>query len=118
MTPSACFDLSEAQPRADSAHQTLLPSSSAAPLVTGSTPTPLSFEVRRSSRISRPPDRLTYEDFPLPIVCAFLSSVHSIVEPKSDSEAASQSCWKEAMQEELKAIIKNQRFGTLSFFSH
>lgn len=37
-----------------------------------------------------------------------LSFIYSKVEPKSYSEAVTHACWKEAVQEELQALVQNK----------
>lgn len=56
--------------------------------------------LRRSTRIAKPPDRF---GFP-----SFLSAVHAISIPSSYSQAVQESCWQEAMADEIVAFESNQ----------
>ncbi|RWR91574.1 Retrovirus-related Pol polyprotein from transposon TNT 1-94 [Cinnamomum micranthum f. kanehirae] len=75
------------------------------------TPAPAStstqLAIRRSTRISRPPDRYGFSH------SSYFATLSSVSIPTSYSQAAKQECWRQAMKEELSALKQNQTWVTV-----
>ena len=76
-----------------------------------STPEPTSDPVlqepRRSTWVSQPPDRYGFSHF------ALQANVNTIYVSKSYSEASTQECWQQAMQNELQALQDNHTWDII-----
>ncbi|KAK7245636.1 hypothetical protein RIF29_40484 [Crotalaria pallida] len=66
------------------------------------TSTPAPPDLRRSNRVSRPPDRYN------PCHKSYVADLTSMSIPSSYSQAVGHACWQRAMQEELHALQENQ----------
>jgi hypothetical protein len=78
-----------------------------------STPEPTSDPVlqepRRSTQVSQPPDRYGFSH------SALQANINTIFVPKSYSEASTQECWQQAMQDELQALQDNHTWDIIPY---
>lgn len=59
--------------------------------------------LRRSTRITRPPDRYAFSH------ASFLATLSTVAIPTSYSQAMKHECWRKAMKEEFDALRANQK---------
>ena len=69
---------------------------------------PVLHEPRRSTRVSRPPDWYGFSSFSLQ------ATLDTTSVPKSYSQASTQECWRQAMQDELQALQDNHTWDIVT----
>jgi hypothetical protein len=68
---------------------------------------PVLQEPRQSNWVSQPPDRYGFSH------SALQANINTIYVPKSYSEASTQECWQQAMQDELQALQDNHTWNII-----